>query len=48
MDREAWWGTVHGVTRVEHDLETKPPTFRLHFFCFIYFYTFGLSANLDA
>ena len=25
MDRGAWWATVHGVTRVGHDLETKPP-----------------------
>ena len=25
MDREAWWATVHGVTRVRHDLATKPP-----------------------
>ena len=27
MDRRAWGGrgTVHGVTRVEHDLATKPP-----------------------
>jgi hypothetical protein len=25
MDRGAWWVTVHGVTRVEHDLATKPP-----------------------
>ena len=25
MDREAWWATVHGVTRVGHDLATKPP-----------------------
>ena len=24
-DRRAWQGTVHGVTRVEHDLATKPP-----------------------
>ena len=23
MDREAWWATVHGVTRVKHDLETN-------------------------
>ena len=29
-------------------LATKPSTFMLHFFCFIYFYTFGLPANLDA
>ena len=25
MDRGARWATVHGVTRVGHDLETKPP-----------------------
>ena len=25
MDRGTWWATVHGVTRVRHDLETKPP-----------------------
>ena len=25
MDRGAWWTTVHGVTRVGHDLVTKPP-----------------------
>ena len=26
MDREAWRATVHGVTRVGHNLVTKPPT----------------------
>ena len=25
MDRGAWCATVHGVTRVRHDLVTKPP-----------------------
>ena len=25
MDREAWWVTVHGVSRVRYDLATKPP-----------------------
>ena len=25
MDRGSWWATVHGVTRVGHDLVTKPP-----------------------
>ena len=25
MDRGAWQGTVHGVVRVSHNLETKPP-----------------------
>ena len=24
MNREAWWATVHGVARVEHNLATKP------------------------
>ena len=24
MDREAWWARVHRVTRVGHDLATKP------------------------
>ena len=25
MDRGAWQATVHRVTRVRHDLATKPP-----------------------
>ena len=25
MDRGAWQATVHGISRVEHDLVTKPP-----------------------
>ena len=25
MDRGAWWTTVHGVSRVGHNLVTKPP-----------------------
>ena len=25
MDRGAWQATVHGITRVRHDLATKPP-----------------------
>ena len=25
MDKGAWQATVHGVTRVGHDLATKPP-----------------------
>ena len=29
MDRGAWQATVHGVTRVGHDLATKPPPFYL-------------------
>ena len=24
MDSEAWWSTIHGVTRVGHNLATKP------------------------
>ena len=26
MDRGAWQATVHGVSRVRHDLATKPPS----------------------
>ena len=26
MDSEAWQATVHGITRVRHDLATKPPS----------------------
>ena len=29
MDREAWQATVHGVTRVGHDLATEPPQLEL-------------------
>ena len=29
MDRGAWRDTVHGVTRVGHELVTKPPPPRL-------------------
>ena len=25
MGRGTWWATVHGITRVGHDLTTKPP-----------------------
>ena len=25
MDRKAWWAAVHGVARVGHNSETKPP-----------------------
>ena len=25
MARGAWWATTHGITRVRHDLATKPP-----------------------
>ena len=25
IDRGAWQATVHGITRVRHDLATKPP-----------------------
>ena len=27
IDRGAWRATVHGVTRVGHDLVTKPPPY---------------------
>ena len=28
VDKGAWWATVHGVTRVGHNLVTKPPRHR--------------------
>ena len=31
MDRGVWQATVHGVTRVRHDLVTKPPPPRGYF-----------------
>ena len=30
MDSEVWSAAVHGVTRVRHDLVTKPPPKRIH------------------
>ena len=27
MDRGTWWATFHGVSRVRHDLATKPPPY---------------------
>ena len=30
MDRATWWATVHGVTRVGHDLVTKQPKIVFH------------------
>ena len=31
MDKGAWWATVHGVTRVRHDLATeRPPVFNIY------------------
>ena len=31
MERGAWWATVHGVTRVGHNLMTKPPSPHVNF-----------------
>ena len=31
MDRGAWQAMVHGITRVGHNLATKPPPPRQHF-----------------
>ena len=33
MDRGAWQATVHGVTRVGHDLATKPPNHLFLYTC---------------
>ena len=34
MDRGAWWVTVHGASRVGHNLTTKPPPY-----IYIYIYS---------
>ena len=39
MDRGAWWAIVNGVTRVRHDLGTKPPP-PYKFICIIFFFRF--------
>ena len=41
MDREAWQAAVHGVTKVRHDLATKPPPPG----CIYYFHTPKLSPH---
>ena len=33
MDRGAWQATVHGVTRVSHDLATKQPPTTVNLHC---------------
>ena len=30
-DRGAWWATVHGVTRIRHNLVTKPSQYSKYF-----------------
>ena len=41
MDRGAWQATVHGATRVGHDLVTKPPPpyFRINFNKILHYYS---------
>ena len=36
MDRGAWQATVHGVTRVGHDLVTKSPYIYIYIYVCIY------------
>ena len=43
MDRGAWQATVHGVTRVGHDLETKPPPPPLFAYLFVSLMSVSLS-----
>ena len=40
MGRGAWLATVHGVTRVEHDLVTKPTPLFFILLSFAWFYVF--------
>ena len=37
-DRGAWKATVHGATRVGHNLATKPPYSHTHTYTHIYIY----------
>ena len=36
MNRGAWWTPVHGVTRVRHNLVTKPPVLQTSFSPYIF------------
>ena len=45
MDRGAWQATVLGITRVQHDLATKPPTTTT---IYIYIYPFPLQVVYSA
>ena len=51
MDSQAWWTTVHGVSRTAHDLATKPPPYIYIYICkYIYFtpsYQRKIMNNLD-
>ena len=38
MDRGGQWATVHRITRVSHDLDTKPPTPRLFIYLYIHIF----------
>ena len=40
MDRGAWWATVHGVTRVGHDLTTKGEEILIVYILLIYTHFF--------
>ena len=42
LDRRAWWVTVHGVSRVRHDLATKPSPSQ---YCYLSFLTFFFCWN---
>ena len=40
MDRRVWWATVHGVTRVEHDLVTQQQHSIIYVCVYIYIYIY--------
>ena len=45
VNRRAWWATVHRVTRVGNDLETKPPPFAYtYIYAYTYAYTYIISS----
>ena len=49
MDREVWQATVHGVTRVRHDLATKPPClcfdWKKYFYVFKFIHFFSMISS---
>ena len=48
MDRGAWWATVHGVTRVGHDLTTKGEEILIVYILLIYTHFFFFLKRIQS
>ena len=46
MDRGVWWATVHGITRVGHDLSTKPSPPYIFICIDIFIYLLNVNTTL--